>query len=185
MKMNVAAYLRVSTSDQHPDNQLPAIRAWCESRNYDLVEIYQENESAWKSGHQHELARLLNDLRRGRRRYEYLVVWSLDRLSRQGVAAILHLINTFELYDCKVVSISESWTMVDGPSRELFIAVTGWVAKFESDRRSERTKAGLVKARANGKSLGRPIGKKDSKKRRKKRSVVYLYSEPSVNVNAK
>ena len=45
---------------------------------------------------------------------------------------------------------------------------------------TERTRAGLERARAEGKRLGRPSGKKDSKKRRKKRPVVYRYGGPSV-----
>ncbi len=58
--MKAACYLRVSTGQQDVSNQLPAIKAWCESRGYELAEIYAENESAWRVGHQRELARLLS-----------------------------------------------------------------------------------------------------------------------------
>ena len=51
--------------------------------------------------------------------------------------------------------------------REMFIAMSAWVAKFESDRRSERTLAGLARAKANGKKLGRPAGNKDKGKRKR------------------
>jgi DNA invertase Pin-like site-specific DNA recombinase len=92
----------------------------------------------------------------------------------------LQLVSSFETYGCHVISIQESWTQDTRPMRELFIAMAAWAGKFESDRRSERTKAGLDRARANGKRLGRPLGKKDSKPRRKKRPVVFRYGGASV-----
>ena len=173
--MKAACYLRVSTGQQDVSNQLPAIKAWCESRGYELAEVYQEAESAWRNGHQHELGRLLSDIRGGKRRYDVVLVWALDRLCRQGIGAVLQLVSTFETYGCHVISIQESWTQDTGPMRELFIAMAAWAGKFESDRRSERTKAGLDRARASGKTLGRPKGSRDSKKRIKKRPVVYRY----------
>ena len=173
--MKAACYLRVSTGQQDVSNQLPAIKAWCESRGYELAEVYQEAESAWRNGHQHELGRLLSDIRGGKRRYDVVLVWALDRLCRQGIGAVLQLVSTFETYGCHVISIQESWTQDTGPMRELFIAMAAWAGKFESDRRSERTKAGLDRARSSGKTLGRPPGSRDSKKRIKKRPVVYRY----------
>ncbi len=166
--MKAALYLRVSTTEQNVDNQLPAIEAYAESRGWQIVEIYRENESAWRAGHQRELARLLADIRSGKRKYDMLLIWSLDRLSRQGIGPLLQLINSIEIYGCHVVSVNESWTHPDaGPMREMFIAMSAWAAKFESDRRSERTKAGLARAIANGKKLGRPIGRKDKGKRKR------------------
>lgn len=166
--MKVALYLRVSTTEQNVDNQLPAIEAYAKSRDWQIVETYRENESAWRAGHQRELARLLTDIRSGKRKYDVLLIWSLDRLSRQGIGPLLQLINSIEIYGCHVVSVNESWTHPDaGPMREMFIAMSAWAAKFESDRRSERTKAGLARAIANGKKLGRPVGKKDKGKRKR------------------
>ena len=182
--MRAAGYLRVSTGQQDVSNQLPAIKAWCKSRGCELVEVYQENESAWRNGHQAELSRLLADLRGGQRKYDYLLVWALDRLSRQGIGSVLQLVSSFEAYGCHVISIQESWTQDTGPMRELFIAMAAWAGKFESDRRSERTKAGLERARASGKRLGRPPGKKDSTPRRKKRPVVYKYGGAKVKEGA-
>ena len=166
--MKAALYLRVSTTEQNVDNQLPALEAYAESRGWQIVETYRENESAWRTGHQRELARLLSDIRGGKRKYDVLLIWALDRLSRQGIGPLLQLINSFEVYGCHVVSVNENWTHPDaGPMREMFIAMSAWAAKFESDRRSERTKAGLARAIANGKKLGQPAGKKDKGKRKR------------------
>jgi DNA invertase Pin-like site-specific DNA recombinase len=95
-----------------------------------------------------------------------VLVWSLDRLTRAGIAAILTLVNTFKSYGCQVISIQESWTEQAGPMAELLYSITGWVAEFESKRRSERVKAGQARALKEGKRLGRPAGSKDRQERR-------------------
>jgi len=165
--MKAALYLRVSTTEQNVDNQLPALEAYADSRGWQIVEVYQENESAWKSGHQKELARLLADCRNGRHRIDVVLMWALDRLSREGAAAILNLVNTFKAYGVRVISYQESWTEAPGAIGEVLYAIAGWVAKMESERRSERTKAGLARAIASGKRLGRPAGSKDGGKRKR------------------
>jgi len=58
----VIIYLRVSSSEQMTENQLPALQKWIADKGYELVDVYSENESAWKSGHQWELSRLFADL---------------------------------------------------------------------------------------------------------------------------
>jgi putative DNA-invertase from lambdoid prophage Rac len=164
--MKVACYLRVSTSRQDASNQLPAVKAWCESRGHELAAIYQENEWAWRIGHQRDLSRLLGGLRSGRRRHDLLLVWSLDRLTSAGIAAILTLVDTFKSYGCQVISIQESWTEQAGPTADPLYSITGWVAEFESKRRSERVKAGQARAMKEGRRLGRPAGSKDRRPRR-------------------
>jgi putative DNA-invertase from lambdoid prophage Rac len=163
----VAVYLRVSTKDQSVDNQLPQLEKWVADRGHELVAVYSENETAWKSGHQRELARLIKDAHKGR--FNLVLTWSLDRLSRLGSLAILSLVHRLSTYGVRVVSHEEGWTEAPGELAEILFAIAGWVARMESQRRSERTKAGLVRVRAAGVRLGRPPGAKD-KKRRKKRS---------------
>ena len=67
----------------------------------------------------------------------------------------------------KILSYKESWTEVPGELEELLYALTGWVAKMESQRRSERTKAGLARTISQSKKLGRPKGAKDKRLRRR------------------
>ncbi|MFC2038369.1 recombinase family protein [Chloroflexota bacterium] len=71
-------------------------------------------------------------------------------------------------YWVKLISYQEPWTETPGEIREVLYALTGWVARMESQRRSERTKAGLVRVKAQGKRLGRPPGSKDKRKRRRR-----------------
>lgn len=65
----------------------------------------------------------------------------------------------------KVWSHQEPWTEVGGEMLELLLAIAGWVARMESNRRSERTKAGLERAKSEGKTLGRPKGSLDTRQR--------------------
>ncbi len=162
--MKVALYLRVSTIDQSTENQLPVLQNWVTDRGYELVEVYSENESAWKSGHQHELARLKADA--AMRKFDIVLVWALDRLSREGAAAILNLVNTLNAYGVKVISYNEAWTEAPGEIGEILYAIAGWVARMESQRRSERTKAGIERVRREGK----PIGKRGKDTKPRKRS---------------
>ncbi len=163
--MRVILYLRVSSLDQATENQLPALEKWIADRGHELVEIYRENESAWKSGHQRELSRLFADL--PKHRPDICLTWALDRLTREGIGKIFELMNKFKHHGVQIVSHQESWTEQSGPMADLLIAVVAWVANFESIRKSERTLAGLARARKEGKTLGRPKGRKDKTKRRR------------------
>ena len=157
-----AVYLRVSDpgSGQTVENQRPPLEALAVARGYEIVHVYEDGESAWKGGGRPALLEALEDARRGR--YQVLLVWSLDRLSREGIASMLELLNTFTKYGVKVISLQESWTEVDGDLRDLLISIVAWVARMESQRRSERTKAGMDRVRRQGKTIGRPKGKQDS-----------------------
>jgi putative DNA-invertase from lambdoid prophage Rac len=165
MSKSVVVYLRVSTQEQSPENQLPALEQWIASRGYSLIEIYQEQESAWRSGHQRELARLIDEL--PNRKVDIVLVWSLDRLSREGISRIFQLISQFRARGVQVVSLQESWTEQSGPLADLLYAISAWVAEFEAKRISERTRAGLARAKLNGKVLGRPSGSHDKRKRKR------------------
>jgi len=175
--MKAAIYIRLSTAEQDTGNQLMVLREWAQQRGFKVAKVYEEEESAWKANRQKELARLKSDARE--RKFDVVLVWALDRLTRQGAAEILNLINTFKLYGVTVLSYQESWTEAPGAVGEILYAIAGWVAKRESARRSERTKAGLTRALANGKKLGRPKGSKD-KKKRKVTGYLLRHASPTV-----
>lgn len=154
--LKAAIYARVSTDDKGQDtaNQTTPLASYAERRGWPVVHVYTEEESAWKGGHQKELSRALEDARRGR--FNVLLVWSLDRVSREGPLAILKLVDRLGRYRCQIISLQESWTEAPGELFPLLLALAGWVAEQESKRRSERTKAGLARVRATGKHIGRP-----------------------------
>lgn len=169
--MKVALYCRVSTDLQEAQNQEIALVKWCRERSFVIVHIYVETESAWRDGHQLQLSVLLHDAYK--HRFDTVIVWALDRLTRGGPLAILSLIDRFKRYGVKVISYQEPWTEAPGELADLLYAITGWVARAESERRSERTKAGLNRLRKEGKTLGRPLGSKDRKRRQKRVARIH------------
>ena len=94
-----------------------------------------------------------------------LLVWALDRLARGGTLDMLQIIHRLGERGVRVISYQGPWTEAGGDLLDLLLAIVGWVARMESNRRSERTKAGLERAVSQGKRLGRPPGSKDRKKR--------------------
>ena len=147
-------------------NQVAQLREWAGRRGLEVVQVYEVEESAWKGAHQKALSRVLDDARRGK--FNVLLVWALDRLSREGPLATLEIVHRLGEHGVQVLSYQESWTEVAGELRDLLLAIAGWVARMESNRRSERTRAGLARVKAQGKRLGRPPGSKDKRKRARK-----------------
>ena len=147
--MKVAAYIRVSTETQTTDNQLPSIKELCKNRSWELVKIYSENASAWSGGRQAELDRCIRDAEHNH--FEIIVVWSLDRVSREGLLRVLSLIEHLHQRGIKLLSVQESWSETAGDFAPVLYAITAWVGKWQSDRKSEATKAGIVRANLSGK----------------------------------
>ena len=170
--MKVCIYSRVSTGEQNTKNQSVVLTDWAIQRGHKVVKVYTEEESAWRNGHQRELAKLVADARH--RKFQAVLVWALDRLSREGALAILSLVQKLSACGVKVLSYQESWTEAPGELAELLYALTGWVARMESQRRSERIRAGLARIVAQGRRLGRPPGSKDRRKRRRRQRLIAL-----------
>jgi DNA invertase Pin-like site-specific DNA recombinase len=166
-----ALYLRVSKGIQTADNQLVPLQEFCRLRSLEIVKTYSENESAWVVGHQHEWARLMKDA--ANRHFDYVVVWSLDRVTREGISTIFMRIKALKSNGVTLLSYQEVWLETLGEMADLFIALLSWVAHFESQRRSERTKAGLMRARATGSGRRGP-DKKKRKTRVIKRPVNFM-----------
>ena len=170
--MKAVIYCRVSTKTQETENQRLALEQFAVSHGYTIVKTYSESESAWRAGQQHELAKLRKDAKRGG--FDTLLVWALDRLSREGPLKVLQLVQSFQVHGVKLMSYQEAWTWTDGPMAELLYSITAWVAKYESDRRSERTKAGMVrKARELGGRIPPRGPDKHKRKKRTPRQPIY------------
>lgn len=153
--MNAILYYRVSKRDgsQTTANQIPEVEALAAARGFTVVATYSDNESAVKR--RPGIEAMLTALRKGKHGPAPVVcLWSLDRLGR-GVAA-------FDLYrelvrlNVRVASCREPWLDQEGPTRELLAMLMSWISGFERTRLIERTKAGLQRARREGKVLGRP-----------------------------
>src|SRR4029077_3365771 len=114
---------------------------------------YVDQESGAKSDRS-EFQRMFQDA--SRRKFDVLLFWSLDRLSREGVLETLQHLNRLTSYGVAYRSFTEQYFDSCGIFKDAVISILATVAKQERVRLSERTKAGLAIARARGKTLGRP-----------------------------
>lgn len=160
-----AIYARVSTEEQTTDNQVPVLKELAARRGWGVVDIYTEEASAWRAGHQKQLKELL--IRASYHEYDILLVWALDRLTREGIGPIMQLFSVFQTYGVQVVSHQEPWLEQSGPMANLLVAVAGWAAEFESARRSERIKAAIKRKKDRGEPVGRQPGAKDKSPRKR------------------
>ncbi|MGH7757837.1 MAG: recombinase family protein [Candidatus Dormibacteria bacterium] len=164
-----ALWLRVSTADQDPANQRPSLEGLAERRGWQVVRVYElSGESAFSgggAGYRRAVAAMVAEARAGT--FEVLAAWSLDRLTRGGPLDALRLLDQLGRVGVQVATVQEPWLEAGPEFRDVLVALVGWVALWESERRSERTKAGLERARAAGVRLGRPPGARDRRKRRR------------------
>jgi DNA invertase Pin-like site-specific DNA recombinase len=169
MATRAAVWARVSTDEQDTGNQLAALRQLAQQRGFDIAKEYVLEESAWNGKHRLALNAALHDARSGN--FTVLLVWALDRLSREGIEQTLATIRQFRERGVRVLSLQENWT--DGPPemQDLLTSFFAWMAQQESNRRSERVKSGLARRRSEGLPVGRQLGAKD--KRQRKRSGYY------------
>ena len=154
----VAIYARVSTDNkgQDPENQLRQLRTWCERMEYHLVREYAEHESGGKStDYRKQLAQMFTDA--SRREFDLLLVWSLDRFSREGMAVTVAHLQRLANHGVGFHSYTEEHLSTDNELvRNILLATLASLAKLEREKISQRTKAGLERARAKGKRIGRP-----------------------------
>jgi len=170
--MRVALYARVSKNDESQDiqNQLTPLRDYVRALGYEIAEEYVDLASGG-SGDRQNFQRMLTDAEK--HKFDMILVWALDRLSREGISNTLGYLERFKRNRIALKSLQESWLdTTDEGLGQLLLAIFSWVAQQERKRIVERTKAGLERAKRQGKKLGRPTGKNDSRPR--KRSGYYL-----------
>ena len=153
MNKRVAAYARRSNAESHLDNQRPGIETLCRERGYTIVRWYEETVSG-AAKRRPVFEQMLADARS--RKFDGLVVWSVDRFSRGGAGSCFAALGQIDAAGVDFISVKESYLDTSGPFRDVLLAFAATVARMERDRLIERTKAGLARARAQGIKLGRP-----------------------------
>ncbi len=113
-----------------------------------------EEESA-SSGNRAEFKQLFTDAHQ--RRFDVVLFWSLDRFSREGALATLQYLNQLDSWKVGYKSFTEQYLDSTGLFKDAIISILATIAKQENVRRSERTKAGLVRTKAKGTKLGAPV----------------------------
>jgi DNA invertase Pin-like site-specific DNA recombinase len=149
--MKAAIYARVSTLDQEPENQLQELRRYIAARGWSGVEYVDRGVSGAKD-RRPALDQLLTDARR--RRLDVVVCWRLDRLGR-NLKHLITLLEELQVLGVAFVSLAEGIDATT-PAGKLQMHILGAIAEFERERIRERVMAGLQRAKAQGKRLGRP-----------------------------
>jgi DNA invertase Pin-like site-specific DNA recombinase len=149
--MRAAIYARVSTLDQEPENQLQELRRYIDARGWTGVEFVDRGVSGAKDKRP-ALDLLLRDAKR--RRFDVLVCWRLDRLGR-NLKHLITVLEDLQAVGVAFVSLAEGIDATTSAGK-LQMHILGAIAEFERERIRERVLAGLQRARAQGKPLGRP-----------------------------
>lgn len=151
-KKRAAIYARVSTADQDPELQVRELRAYVEKRGWTLTAQFVDHGVSGAKDSRPELNKLVTAARKGK--LDAIVVWKFDRFAR----STRHLVTALdEFRDLAVdfVSVTEAIDTSTALGRAMF-TIVGAIAEFERELIRERVRAGVAKARAQGKRLGRP-----------------------------
>jgi len=164
--MKVAIYVRVSTEKQEADNQLLQLREYCNNKKYIIHKEYVDvisgavlsrpaYDEMYKDAH-----KLL---------FNIVLFWDLSRFSRAGTLFTLQKLKELENLDIDWESYQEPYFKSVGQFKDVVLAVISTVAKIERLKISERTKAGLARA----KLAGKPVGKRGKDKKPRKRKGYF------------
>jgi DNA invertase Pin-like site-specific DNA recombinase len=161
--LKVAIYVRVSTEERRGDereqakqqefeNQLIQLREFASKSNWTIVEEYAERMTG-TTGARPELKRMLAAARN--KEFDVLLFWSLDRLSREGVLPTLRILHDLTAWGVKYRSHREPFLDTLGPWEDAIVSIMATLAALEVEKIRSRTVAGLQRAKAEGKHIGR------------------------------
>lgn len=153
-KLRIGIYARVSTDSQTTANQLGELQRVVEQRNWHVVEVYEDRGVSGAKARDQRPAfqRLCTDVAQGR--INHIVAWSLDRLGRSS-RDVINFISDLPDQGASLYLHKEQLD-TSTPVGKLVVTIMAGVAEMERSRIIERINAGLQRARANGKILGRP-----------------------------
>jgi DNA invertase Pin-like site-specific DNA recombinase len=148
----IAIYARVSTDRQSTESQLNTLREYIEKREWNLFKEYIDEGFTGSNTKRPAFKEMMADAKK--RRFDVLLVYKLDRLSRSLKDLIITL-DDLKSTGIDFVSYDNSLDTTT-PTGRLIFHVVGSVAEFEREIIKERVKSGLENARRKGKRLGRP-----------------------------
>jgi len=154
MTKRAAFYLRVSTGEQTTENQRRELEAVANRSGWDIVAIYEDAGISGAKGRDRRPAydQLLRDA--ARRQFDVAMAWSVDRLGRSltDLVGFMDELNSLDID----LYLHQQGIDTTTPSGRAMFQMCGVFAEFERAMIQERVKAGLARARAQGKTLGRP-----------------------------
>jgi len=153
----IAIYARVSTTDQSTESQLLDLRRYTRERGWNIFREYVDEGVSGTKDSRPALNDLMNDAKK--RRFDVVLVWRFDRFARSTKHLILAL-EEFRNLGIDFVSYQENID-TSSPLGSAIFTIISAVAQLERDIIAERVKAGLRRAKENGKKLGRPKAEVD------------------------
>jgi DNA invertase Pin-like site-specific DNA recombinase len=155
-KWRCVLYARVSTRKerglQNPENQLRQLREFAATQNWEVTEEFIDHESGSKADRP-EFLRMMTAA--SKRQFDVLLFWSVDRFSREGIVPVLTNLKRLSSYGVKYRSYQEPFIDTLGEFGDLLAAFVAEIAELERKRIKARIMAGLDRAKAQGKTLGR------------------------------
>src|SRR5215831_800177 len=154
MPKRAAIYLRVSTDRQTLENQRRALQGVAERRGWEVVAVYTDAGISGAKGRAERPG--LDDLLKAASKggFDVVMAWSIDRLGR----SLIDLLGTIQHLEACQVDLYFDQQSIDTttPTGRLMFQICGAFAEFERSMIRQRITAGLSRARAQGKRLGRP-----------------------------
>ena len=150
MNRTAALYMRVSTLDQHPETQLYDLRQMAQQRGYQIVEEYTDRICGAKAKRP-GLDALMRDARRGQ--FDVILVWASDRIAR-SVKHFLEVLDELNRLNIEFISFREQID-TGGPLGRAVVVIIGAIAELERNLIIERVRAGMRRAKLEGRHIGR------------------------------
>jgi DNA invertase Pin-like site-specific DNA recombinase len=140
-------YARVSTNDkgQDSENQMAEMRRCVEFKQWKLRREFVDEVTGSGKKVREQFDEMLEACER--HEADIVIIWALDRFSREGPLKTLLLLDRLQRAGVKVKSMKEPWLDPDSPTYELLVPIFAWIAKQERIRIGERVKAGMANAR--------------------------------------
>jgi DNA invertase Pin-like site-specific DNA recombinase len=144
-------YARTSTVDQHTENQVYDLEQLARQRGLEIIKIYQDQVSGTRA-RRPGLDQLLSDARQGK--FDVVLVWACDRLAR-SVSHFLQVLDELGHLNIEFISYREQLDTT-GPLGRAVVVIISAIAELERSLIVERVRAGLRRAKLEGRRLGRP-----------------------------
>lgn len=154
--MKVCLYARVSLEEtdresrqfQDPENQLVQLRDFCKAMSWEIQKEYVDKMSG-ANPNRPAFREMLQEAML--RRFSGIVVWKLDRFSREGIIPTMSYIKQLKERGIWLKSMTESWldTSQEGIT-DIVLAIMSWASAEERKKISERTKAGIQRKKNLG-----------------------------------
>jgi DNA invertase Pin-like site-specific DNA recombinase len=149
--MRAAIYCRVSTLDQNPKSQLLDLQQLASQRAFEVVKVYTDHGVSGTRTRRPALDEMLADGRRGR--FEVLLIWSCDRIAR-STRHLLEVLDELSRLQIQFVSFREALDTSGALGRAVTVII-GAIAELERSLTIERVRAGMRRAKLEGRHIGR------------------------------